>query len=102
MKKIIALVSGSLMYVSFLSAQNYPVAHQVDQIDDYFGTKVSDPYRWLEDDNSKETTDWVKAENKVTEAYLSAIPFREKIRQRLTKLWNFPKSSTPFKGGKNY
>jgi prolyl oligopeptidase len=83
-------------------AQKYPVTRKVDQVDNYFGTKVADPYRWLEDDNSAETTEWVKEENKVTNAYLAKIPFRERIKKRLTDLWNFPKSSAPFKGGKNY
>ncbi len=80
----------------------YPKVHKVEQVDDYFGTKVSDPYRWLEDDHAPATLDFVKAQNKVTENYLSSIPFRNKVKERLTQLWNFPKWSVPFKGGKNY
>lgn len=79
----------------------YPVTKKTDTIDTYFGTKIADPYRWLEDDKSAETGEWVKAENKVTFDYLSKIPFREKIKERLTKIWNFEKVSTPFKK-KNY
>lgn len=80
----------------------YPKVDKVGQVDDYFGTKVSDPYRWLEDDHAPATLEFVKAQNKVTENYLSSIPFRNKVKERLTQLWNFPKWSVPFKGGKNY
>ncbi len=87
-----------------LNAQpfHYPAARKVDQKDTYFGTTIDDPYRWLEDDRSEETAAWVTEENKVTEAYLSSIPFREEVRKRMTSLWNFAKSSVPFKGGKQY
>ena len=64
-----------------------PVTKKVDQVDDYFGTKVSDPYRWLEDDTSAQTEQWVKEENKVTFAYLDKIPFRKKLEDRLTEIW---------------
>ena len=75
----------------------YPQTAKVDIIDNYFGVKVHDPYRWLEDDKSPETAKWVEDENKVTEDYLSKIPFREKIKNRLTELWNFEKYSAPQK-----
>jgi prolyl oligopeptidase len=75
----------------------YPSTRKVDTINDYFGTKVADPYRWLEDDKSPETGEWVKAQNAVTYDYLSKIPFRNKIKERLTKIWNFEKRSAPFK-----
>ncbi|HLC83173.1 MAG TPA: S9 family peptidase, partial [Bacteroidia bacterium] len=81
---------------------NYPTTRKTDSVDVYFGTKISDPYRWLEDDRSAETGEWVKAQNKVTFDYLSAIPYRDKVKERLTKIWNFAKVSTPFKKGKNY
>lgn len=81
---------------------NYPVTRKTDTVDTYFGTKVPDPYRWLEDDKSSETGEWVKAQNKVTFDYLATIPFRDKIKDRLTKIWNFAKVSTPFKKGKRY
>ncbi|MDO9185151.1 MAG: prolyl oligopeptidase family serine peptidase [Bacteroidia bacterium] len=83
------------------SKLQYPSSRKQDTVDTYFGTKVADPYRWLEDDKSAETGEWVKAQNKVTFDYLSTIPFREKMKERLTGIWNFEKRSTPFKK-KNY
>lgn len=80
----------------------YPVTRKVDVADTYFGNKIADPYRWLEDDRSAETAEWVKAENKVTSDYIATIPFRDKIKERLTKIWNFEKVSAPFKKGKRY
>jgi prolyl oligopeptidase len=80
----------------------YPVARQVDTVDNYFGTKISDPYRWLENDTSAETAAWVAAENVVTNDYLAKIPFREKIRERLTKMWNYPRFGVPFREGPWY
>ncbi len=81
---------------------NYPVARKVETVDDYFGTKIADPYRWLENDTSRETAAWVKAENDVTNGYLAGIPFREKIRERLTRMWNFARYSVPFRQGPYY
>ncbi|MFN5182104.1 MAG: prolyl oligopeptidase family serine peptidase [Bacteroidota bacterium] len=83
------------------SQLNYPKTKIVAQTDDYFGTKVNDPYRWLEDDRSQETKAWVKEQNQLTFSYLDKIPFRNKIKERLTQLWNFEKMSTPFKKGEN-
>src|SRR5215210_1213291 len=80
----------------------YPKTKKVEQTDDYHGTKVSDPYRWLEDDNSAETKAWVEAQNKVTFDYLNQIPERAKIKARLTELWNYEKYSAPFKRGSKY
>ena len=80
----------------------YPVTNKVEQTDDYFGTTVADPYRWLEDDNSAETADWVTAQNKVTFSYLEKIPFRNKIKQRLEQIWDYPKYTAPFREGDNY
>ena len=77
----------------------YPVTHKTDQSDDFFGTTVADPYRWLEDDRSKETGDWVQAQNINTDRYLSQIPYRDAIRKRLTELWNYEKYGAPFKEG---
>jgi len=77
----------------------YPVTRKADNVDTYFGTNVPDPYRWLEDDRSEETAAWVKAENEVTFNYLSKIPFREAIRARIEKLWNYEKIGAPFKEG---
>ncbi len=81
---------------------DYPVTRKTDQSDDYFGTKVADPYRWLEDQYSEETAQWVTAQNKVTFGYLDQIPFRNKIKERLTQIWNYEKRSAPFKKGNNY
>ena len=80
----------------------YPKTKTVEQIDDYHGTKISDPYRWLEDDNSAETKAWVEAQNKVTFAYLNQIPEREQIKKRLTELWNYERYSAPFERGGKY
>ena len=81
---------------------NYPVTNKTDHVDEYFGIEVPDPYRWLEDDNSEETAEWVKAENEITFAYLNSIPFRDKLEERLTELWDYPKVSSPFKEGGRY
>ncbi len=78
----------------------YPQTKKVEQIDEYFGTLVEDPYRWLENDTSTETAEWVAAQNKLTFGYLEKIPFRNKIRDRLEQLWNYEKYSAPFKEGK--
>ena len=78
---------------------NYPVTAKVDTVDTYFGTEIKDPYRWLEDDNSAETKAWVAEENKVTFGYLDKIPFRENLKKRLEKLWNYEKLSAPFTEG---
>jgi prolyl oligopeptidase len=80
----------------------YPVTEKGDVVDDYFGTKVPDPYRWFEDDRSEATGKWVQAENKVTFDYLASIPFREKIRTRLTEIYNYPRYSAPFRVGAYY
>ena len=82
----------------------YPQAHRGDQVDDYHGTKVADPYRWLEDDvrTSSEVAAWVAAENQATHAYLVGIPEREAIRKRVTELWDYEKFSAPFKAGGRY
>jgi prolyl oligopeptidase len=78
----------------------YPQTRKVDTVTTYFGTKVPDPYRWLENDQSADTKTWVQAENKVTQDYLGKIPYRNAIRDRLTKLWNYEKYSAPTKEGK--
>jgi len=88
--------------ISIHAQIQYPTTKKVDHVDDYSGIKVSDPYRWLEDNNSKETADWVEAENKVTHDYLSKIPFRDELRKRLTDLWNYEKFSAPSKHGEYY
>ncbi|MCJ7643454.1 MAG: S9 family peptidase, partial [Candidatus Aminicenantes bacterium] len=84
------------------AALKYPVTKKVDQVDDYFGVKVADPYRWLEDDNAEEVKQWVKAENDATFGYFGRIPFREKIRKRLTEIYNYPRYSSPMRAGERY
>lgn len=81
---------------------HYPETAKVDQVDDYHGTKVADPYRWLEDANSPKTQEWVEAQNKVTFDYLRHLPEREGIKERLTKLWDYEKCGVPFKEGDRY
>ncbi|UII77723.1 prolyl oligopeptidase family serine peptidase [Flagellimonas sp. HMM57] len=78
---------------------NYPTTKKVDTVDTYFGTEVKDPYRWLEDDRSTETEAWVKEQNASTFGYLDKIPFREDLKNRLEKLWNYEKLGSPFKEG---
>ncbi len=73
----------------------YPLARRSDQVDDYHGTKVADPYRWLEDTDSAETHAWVEAENKLTFGYLDQLPYRQAIHDRLTKLWNYERFTVP-------
>src|SRR5215510_7946034 len=84
------------------SSLKYPDTKKSDQVDNYFGTKVSDPYRWLEDDNSEETKSWVQEENKVTLNYLSKIPYRTQIKKRITELYNYPRTSAPYRQGDYY
>jgi len=74
----------------------YPVTQKGDVVDEYFGTQVADPYRWLEDDMSADTADWVKAQNKTTHGYLNQIPYREKIEKRLSTLLDYEKVGMPF------
>ena len=80
----------------------YPQARRSDQVDDYHGTKVADPYRWLEDTDSAETHAWVEAENKLTFGYLDQIPYRQALRDRLTKLWNYERYTVPSQHGGRY
>ncbi|HEY0763884.1 MAG TPA: prolyl oligopeptidase family serine peptidase [Pyrinomonadaceae bacterium] len=85
-----------------IKPNNYPPARKSDQVDDYHGTKVADPYRWLEDLDSEETRNWVEAENKLSFGFLASIPARNTIKERLTKLWNYEKYGIPFKEGNRY
>ncbi|MGC2550723.1 MAG: prolyl oligopeptidase family serine peptidase [Candidatus Sulfotelmatobacter sp.] len=85
-----------------LTKLDYPKAKRVDQVDDYHGTKVADPYRWLEDTDSPDTLAWVQAENKLTFGYLDQIPYRKAIHDRLTKLWNYERFGVPEQRGGRY
>ena len=85
-----------------MSKLTYPVTRRSDHTDDYHGTKVATPYRWLEDLNAPETDDWITAQNAITFEHLSSIPQRKRVKERLTALWDFPKVGAPFKRGERY
>jgi prolyl oligopeptidase len=102
MMKLASLALALSLPLTAQVTMKYPETHKSNVVDDYFGTKVADPYRWLEDDNSAETKAWVQAQNKVTFAYLETIPERKIFRDRMTKLWNIEKYTAPFKAGKRY
>ncbi|MBE0390299.1 Prolyl endopeptidase [Flavobacterium sp. PL0002] len=102
MKKLILIMA--ILPTIVATAQNqepikYPVTHKGTVVDTYFDTAVPDPYRWLEDDRSDETAAWVKAENEVTYGYLDKIPFRDALKTRMEKLWNYEKIGSPSKEG---
>jgi len=103
---IINITIGNMAYMDSNDPGNagrisYLDTKKVDQVDVYHGREIADPYRWLEDDNAADTTEWVKGQNEVTFGYLRSLPHREAIRRRLTELWNYPRVSAPFtKGGK--
>ena len=98
---ILCLISAGITQ-QMIKPNNYPPARKSDQVDDYHGVKVADPYRWLEDLDSEETRNWVEAENKLSFGYLAAIPERNMLKERLTKLWNYEKYGIPFKEGSRY
>ncbi len=106
MKNICFLIFSVFLFVSIkLYSQveiKYPETKKVNQTDDYFGVKIEDPYRWLENTDSPDVKAWVEEQNKVTFSYLEQIPFRNKIKERLTEIWNYPKYSQPFKAGDYY
>ncbi len=108
MTKLVAVLTVVLMLTSVVSAADkvltYPETHRVEHVDDHHGTKVPDPYRWLEDDvrESKDVAEWVGMQNEVTFGYLHSIPEREAIIKRLTDLWNYEKYGSPFKEGGRY
>lgn len=101
------ILSAGVLFLSACTAQKisemskYPETKKVNHVDEYFGTKVEDPYRWLEDDRAEDTKDWVKREVAYTNDFLSKIPFREEIRSQLKDIWNYEKIGAPFKEG-NY
>lgn len=109
MKYLVLSISSFLVLFSSCNQKdvnqqkfNYPETRKDTVVDDYFGTKIADPYRWLEDDNSEETKKWVEAENDFTFAYLNKIPFKDKIKKRLEEIWNYEKVSAPSKKGNYY
>lgn len=105
MKKLTFIILAAIMMHACKPAEKplqYPNTLKSEQKDVYFETEIADPYRWLEDDNSEETAQWVKSQNDLTQSYLSKIPFRESLRQRLETIWNYPKIGVPFKEGGRY
>ena len=98
MKSTIIMTLATLATtVATAQSLNYPKAQKDGTVDEYFGVKVADPYRWLENDTSAQTAAWVEAENKVTNAYLQKIPFRARLLKRLTELSNYEKIGAPRK-----
>lgn len=106
MKTVLAasLLSANVVAAGTLAAQQlqYPKAHTVNQVDDYFGTKVADPYRWMEDDDAADVKQWVDAENALTHSYIDAIPGRAAIKSRLMELTDFERYSVPVQYGGRY
>ena len=97
MPHVPATVPGPRTSAAAVPRLQYPETKRGDQVDDYHGTKVADPYRWLEDVDAPDTREWIDAQNAVTFGFLAGIPEREAIRRRLTTLWNYPRYGTPFK-----
>lgn len=99
---MVALFTGAPLFAQGTTDLKYPETRMVDQVDDYHGTKVADPFRWLEDDNSEETKGWVAAQNKLTYQVLEGMGQRAKFRERLTELWNYERFGMPVKRGGRY
>ena len=102
--KTIAVSAAGLLFANYTAQKmtpnlKYPETKKIDHFDDYFGTKVNDSYRWLEDDRAEDTKDWVNREVTFTKDYLAKIPFREEIRAQLKEIWNYEKIGAPFKEG---
>ena len=94
----------TVFLIIIFSCQNeksliYPKTKKINVISNYFDSEIIDPYRWLEDDRSDETERWVKKQNEVTFKYLNKIPYKNKLKERLEKLWNYEKVSAPFEEG---
>jgi prolyl oligopeptidase len=96
------LLAGPLLAQVAPPKLSYPVAKKADQVDDYHGTKIADPYRWMEDLDSPDVASWIAAENEVTFGYLNTIPQRDAIKQRLTTLWNYERFGIPSREGTRY
>ncbi|HEY5826142.1 MAG TPA: prolyl oligopeptidase family serine peptidase [Cyclobacteriaceae bacterium] len=105
---ICVVIAGVILLMSCTKPQEqasvkpYPQTKKVDTVNTFFGTEVADPYRWLENDTAKETSDWVAAQNDVTFDYLNHIPFRDSVKKRLEKLYNYERLGAPFKQGEFY
>src|SRR6476660_9192906 len=92
----IAVLLPAATYVRGQQHLTYPPSEKGTVVDDYFGTKVADPYRWMEDLDSKAVADWIAAQNAVTFRYVESLATRDKIKSRITQLWDYPKTATPF------
>ena len=108
-RNILIVIALSVIFMSNTFAQNlsnmrirYPQTQKCDTVDHYFGTAVPDPYRWLEDDYSEQTANWVKAQNKLTQNYLAQIPYRQQMKKHLMEIMNYPKEGAPWKKGDRY
>ena len=100
MNKSLSLVSALVLAPMLSMAQwKYPETAKVNQVDNYHGTQVADPYRWLEDDRSAETAQWVKAQNTLTFDYLEKIPYRNTLKKRIEQVFNYQKLSAPSRKG---
>lgn len=99
MKKLIPLLFVAAMGCTSQNTFDYPETRKSDVVDNYHGTEVPDPYRWLEDDMSEETASWVKAQNELTFSYLEKIPFRDAVRERMTEVWDYAKMGIPRQEG---
>jgi prolyl oligopeptidase len=99
---LFSLVAFLLTTISAQNGFNYPKPKKIEQIDDYHGVRVSDPYRWMEDTKAADLQSWIEEENKLTDGYLNSIPERDKIKARLTELWNYERYSAPSKVGNKY
>ncbi len=111
MRRKMTLLISAIIVLAVSACQNqapkqialtYPETKKVDQVDDYFGTEIADPYRWLEDDNAEEVKAWVEEQNSATFSYLENIPYRDKIKSRIEELYNYPKYSSPMRAGDYY
>ncbi len=102
MKYLQILILTTLFQSIMIAQIKYPTTRKGEQIDDYHGTKVADPYRWLEDDRSAETGEWVKAQNEVTNAFLEKIPYRKSLQKRCEEVFDYAKYSSPFRRGEWY
>lgn len=102
MKNIVLFIIIMVMFSCDFEKIQYPVTKKTNIIDDYFGTKVLDPYRWLECDTCSDVKEWVNAQNQVTFAYLAKIPFRNSLKERITQLYDYQRQSAPDKKGKYY
>ncbi len=97
--RLLFMLSSSVALGQVNTPLTYPQTRKTDQTDTYHGTQVADPYRWLEDDRSAETAEWVTAQNKVTSGYLAQIPYRKQLQNRLEQVYNYPKYSAPSRKG---